>query len=104
MKSQEKSWDFLFARCRVPHRNPDALPARPDRWLRVGAQRLIQQFVIDVSEVGGRLEIAVVQIGEARRVTVEPAPGRTRRGSTPDPGAVVGALRALAATRLPNSE
>src|ERR1700742_741727 len=69
---------------------PEAAPACPDRRGGIGLKRLRQQLVVDVPEVGGGFEIAVVEVGEAGFVAEEAAldrcPGDEHRAS----GAVIG--------------
>src|SRR5580698_3661106 len=66
-------------------------PTGSDGRCGIGLQRLAQQFVVDVAEVRGSLQITIVEVGKAGLVAVEAA----LDGSSGDKhwagGAVVGA-------------
>jgi hypothetical protein len=51
----------------------------PDGGRGVGADRVSQQFVVDVPEVRRDLQVAVVEVGKARFVAVEAALDRFTR-------------------------
>ena len=87
-----------------PVKESQAAPTGPDRRCGVGLQRLGQQLVVDVPEVGGGFEVAVVEVGEAGLVAVEPP--LTGAPATNTGPAVPWSVpcEALAFTRRPNSE
>src|ERR1700681_4941676 len=68
------------------------VPAGADRRGRIGAQPAGQQFVVDVAEISSALEVAVVKVGEAGFVAVEPALDRCPGDEDWPGGAMVGAL------------
>src|SRR5882724_7644049 len=70
----------------------DVTPAGTDARVRVGGDRMGQEFMIDIAKIGGALEIAVIEVGQARLIPVEAPFDRCAGDEDRARGAMVGAV------------